>query len=113
MMMANDTLNSMLVRESRWLKRNKDKGKESDKELKYDMRRAEIFLKELSQAANSGPNSVPPKLLDEQIGGVPPSHHLHRKLYRFCQNTQDSQPQLSVQEYGVRALCRGNPMLVW
>ena len=54
MMMSNDTLNSLLVREGRWLKKNKQKNKEEDRELRYDLKRAESMVKELNQIAASG-----------------------------------------------------------
>lgn len=52
--MSNDTLNSLLVREARWLKKGKEKTKEDDRELRYDLKRAEAFIKEIGQQSASG-----------------------------------------------------------
>ena len=52
-MMANDTLESLLVREGRWLRKNKEKSKDEDRELKYDIRRAEALVKEVESASAS------------------------------------------------------------
>ena len=57
-MMSNDTLNSLLVREGRWLRKNKEKNKDEDRELRYDVKRAEAFVKELNQAASVPGNNV-------------------------------------------------------
>jgi hypothetical protein len=54
MMMSNDTLNSLLVREARWLKKSKEKSKEDDRELRYDLKRAEAMSKEIAQIASTG-----------------------------------------------------------
>ena len=54
MMMSNDTLNSLLVREARWLRKSKDKTKEDDRELRYDLKRAEGLIKEISQQSATG-----------------------------------------------------------
>lgn len=53
-MMSNDTLNSMLVREARWLKKSKAKTKEDDRELRYDLKRAESLIKEFTQQSSTG-----------------------------------------------------------
>ena len=52
--MSNDTLNSLLVREARWLRKSKEKNKEEDRELRYDVKRAEAMTKELQQVASTG-----------------------------------------------------------
>ncbi len=57
-MMSNDTLNSLLLRESRWLRKNKEKSKEEDRDLRYDVKRAESFVTELNQAALVPGNNV-------------------------------------------------------
>lgn len=51
--MSNDTLSSLLMRESRWLKKNKEKNKDEDRELRYDYKRADLFMKEYNQAQQS------------------------------------------------------------
>jgi WASH complex subunit 7 len=52
-MMSNDTLNSLLVRESRWLRKNKEKNTAEDRELRYDFKRALSFVEEFSQAVQT------------------------------------------------------------
>lgn len=64
MMMSNDTLNSLLVREARWLKKSKEKTKEDDRELRYDLKRVESLIKEFQQLALTG--GVGLLLLDAQ-----------------------------------------------
>ena len=54
MMMSNDTLNSLLVREARWLKKGKEKNKDDDRELRYDLKRAEAITKEFAQQVLTG-----------------------------------------------------------
>lgn len=52
-MMSNDTLESLLAREDRWLRKNKQKSKDEDRELRYHVTRAESLVKELETAAMS------------------------------------------------------------
>lgn len=54
-MMSNETINSLLLRESRWLKSNKEKNKVEDRELRYELKRAETFTKEFAQTQQMTP----------------------------------------------------------